>query len=333
MDKPTRYDLPIPFGWYAVALSDELETSEVKPVEYFGREMVLFRTEGGEAKVLDAYCPHLGAHLGYGGSVVGGSIACPFHGWQFNGEGYCTSVPYAKQMPPRAKEKCINHFPCKEDNGAVWVWYHPNGDEPHWELDHVPEMNEDDFWKHKETRDWVINCHIQDTNENAVDKAHFVYVHTSENVPEGEVKIDGHRRVTELASRTQAYDELARLIEGEYTDTNFTSKSFGPGFTWQHFRGVTNSIMMGTVTPIDQESVHLRFVFKYPDLETDIAKLFNQGYIDNVCEQVEQDMVIWNRKQYVSNPILCDGDGPINQYRKWFSQFYANNNQEISKSE
>jgi hypothetical protein len=21
--------------------------------------------------------------------------------------------------------------------------------------------------------------------------------------------------------------------------------------------------------------------------------------------------------------VLCDGDGPIHQYRKWFSQFYA----------
>ena len=63
MDKPVRYDLPIPFGWYAVSLSHELEVGQVKPAEYFGREMVLFRTESGEAKVLDAYCPHLGAHL------------------------------------------------------------------------------------------------------------------------------------------------------------------------------------------------------------------------------------------------------------------------------
>ena len=45
--------------------------------------------------------------------------------------------------------------------------------------------------------------------------------------------------------------------------------------------------------------------------------------MDNVCEQVEQDMLIWNKKIYEPNPILCDGDGPIAQYRKWFSQFYA----------
>ena len=90
MAQVKRYDLPIPFGWYAVSLSHELAVGEVKPVEYFNRELVVFRTEGGEAKVLDAYCPHLGAHLGHGGTVKGESIACPFHGWQFNGEGECT---------------------------------------------------------------------------------------------------------------------------------------------------------------------------------------------------------------------------------------------------
>jgi hypothetical protein len=28
--------------------------------------MVIFRTESGEVKILEAYCPHMGAHLGYG---------------------------------------------------------------------------------------------------------------------------------------------------------------------------------------------------------------------------------------------------------------------------
>ena len=319
-----RYNLPIPFGWYAVALSAEPKVCEVKPLYYFERDLVLFRTQSGQAKVLDAVCPHLGAHLGHGGTVKGESIACPFHGWEFNGEGYCTDVPYAENMPPKIVDKqCIRHYKVKEDNQAIWMWYHPDHDAPHWDLDNVPEMNDPSFWTQSRARDWIVNCHIQDTNENAVDKAHFAYVHTSEFVPEGDVEIDGHRRVTELASKTMAFSEDGKPIEDELIDTSFTSKSFGPGFTWQHFRGVTNSVMMGMITPINQESVHLRFLFLYPELKTDVAKLFNDGYIDNVCTQVEQDMLIWNYKHYQPNPILCDGDGPINQFRKWFSQFYA----------
>ena len=42
-----RYDLPIPFGWFVVALSNELSVTEVKPLHYFDRDLVLFRTQSG----------------------------------------------------------------------------------------------------------------------------------------------------------------------------------------------------------------------------------------------------------------------------------------------
>ena len=61
----------------------------------------------------------------------------------------------------------------------------------------------------------------------------------------------------------------------------------------------------------------------HPEAKTDIAKLYNQGYVDNICNQVGEDIHIWKYKTYRRDPILCDGDGPINQYRKWFSQLYA----------
>ena len=37
-----------------------------------------------EVGVTHAFCPHMGAHLGMGGVVVGNSLQCPFHGWSFN---------------------------------------------------------------------------------------------------------------------------------------------------------------------------------------------------------------------------------------------------------
>ena len=55
--------LPIPNGWFAVAFSKDLVDGEVERVRAFGEDLVLFRTRSGRAAVLDAYCPHLGAHL------------------------------------------------------------------------------------------------------------------------------------------------------------------------------------------------------------------------------------------------------------------------------
>jgi hypothetical protein len=35
------------------------------------------------------------------------------------------------------------------------------------------------------------------------------------------------------------------------------------------------------------------------------------------------DMIVWNNKKYRPKPILCDGDGPIAKWRKYFRQFYV----------
>ena len=95
-----RYPFP-PYadGWFQVAYTAELQPGDVTPLKYFGRDLVLFRTESGRACVLDAHCPHLGAHLGHGGEVCGESVRCPFHAWSFDGDGTCTGVPYAEKIP------------------------------------------------------------------------------------------------------------------------------------------------------------------------------------------------------------------------------------------
>jgi hypothetical protein len=48
-----------------------------------------------------------------------------------------------------------------------------------------------------------------------------------------------------------------------------------------------------------------------------------KALLDEISFQVEQDMPIWEHKIFQPNPILCDGDGPIAQFRRWFGQFYA----------
>src|SRR3954471_20371471 len=91
-----------PNGWFAIGYSDELAATGVKAVRALGRDLVLYRSESGAARVLDAYCPHLGTHLGHGGTVVRECIRCPFHGWRFDEQGACVEIPDATKVPPRA---------------------------------------------------------------------------------------------------------------------------------------------------------------------------------------------------------------------------------------
>ncbi|MEZ4289722.1 MAG: Rieske 2Fe-2S domain-containing protein [Myxococcota bacterium] len=93
-----------PNGWYAVGWSKDLGVGDVRRIRYFDNEMVLFRGRSGEAHVLDAYCPHLGAHLAEGGRVQGESVRCPFRGWEFDGaSGEVSKIPYCARIPTRAR--------------------------------------------------------------------------------------------------------------------------------------------------------------------------------------------------------------------------------------
>ena len=48
-----------------------------------------------------------------------------------------------------------------------------------------------------------------------------------------------------------------------------------------------------------------------------------RALIRDVCKQFDQDKVVWDRQKYNPTPIICEGDGPIAQFRKYYSRYYA----------
>lgn len=317
-------DLPIPYGWYAVAYSNELAVGDVKPMHFFGKDLVIYRAESGKAVVLDAYCPHLGAHLGHGGEVHGESIACPFHGWEFDGDGMCTSVPYAQNIPARVKDKpCIDGYPVNEINRTIYAWYHPRKVAPLFEVDVVPQLNEAG-WSESKCFEWEINTCVQETGENGVDIAHFVYVHSSTEMPKAEVELSGHHRITTMKSKVPAMDDQGNLDETgtKFEEAGLVTTSCGPGMTYQSFERWFTLFMQGTITPIDKGRVLMRWMFAQPEGQDEDFQVIADAVMSNIVEQVGHDIPIWEHKIYQPNPILCDGDGPIAKYRKWFTQFY-----------
>ena len=327
-----RYNKPIPFGWYAVEYSNQLQAGEVKPLHYFGRELVLFRTESGQAALLDAFCPHLGAHLGHGGTVMGDTISCPFHAWQFDGSGHCKAIPYAERIPPKIDGKqAIGSYPVVETNQMIWAWYHPHNSAPLFELETIAELHSPD-WLPLDTYDWTINTIPQETGENAADIAHFITVHGSAGMPDAKVTMEGPKRITLMDSETQAIDEQGNVDRsGENTvPAKLESWNLGPGFSYQKFSRLFDIVMMGTITPIDDQNIHLRFNFSLPKKQSEEHKLYAHGFRDEVVFQVGQDIPIWENKTYLEAPILCDGDGPIAKYRKWFQQFYADKDSSVN---
>ena len=316
-------ETPIPYGWYAVAYSHELGEKAVKPVHFFGQDLVLFRTASGKAQLMEAFCPHLGAHLGHGGKVVGEGVACPFHAWELDTTGTVTKVPYAKNMPKRATEgPCLHAFPMQERNKMIWAWYHPNKIEPSFDIIDIREFT-DPQWSELDTYEWEINTNLQETGENAVDVAHFVYVHSAMGMPTSKITMEGAIRKSEMVMVGPLIDDQGNLHPEKTEDIHLTTTNYGPGMSFQSFDRSFKTVMMAAMTPISSGKMILRFAFSRPNDLDEIKTMFTDAAVAEVVMQVGHDMPIWENKIYRPDPILCDGDGPIAKYRKWFQQFYV----------
>ena len=45
-------------------------------------------------------------------------------------------------------------------------------------------------------------------------------------------------------------------------------------------------------------------------------------YIENLTLGFHEDREIWEHKRWRDKPLLCAGDGPFNELRNWYRQFY-----------
>jgi phenylpropionate dioxygenase-like ring-hydroxylating dioxygenase large terminal subunit len=303
------FPFPVPYGWFSLGRLDELPTDDAAPTSAFGQELVLWRGPDGERHLADAWCPHLGAHLGYGGRVEDGCLVCPFHEWSFDVAGRNTSIPYAERPNRKAR---VRTYRTVERNGHLLAWYHPDPEAtPGWE---VPEALPDDPVECLRL-DRDVAAAWQEIAENSVDMAHFRSVHGLSRVSEvGELHIDGpYRRTRSRQSFQTARGEFEGQIE---------SNSYGPGVGVVAFTLMGKVTLVATTTPLERDRVRIRFTM-YHATGDDIAAKIGQAFGAEVARQLDQDIPIWEHKRYQPSPALAPSEKPITEFRKWASQFYA----------
>jgi phenylpropionate dioxygenase-like ring-hydroxylating dioxygenase large terminal subunit len=300
---------PYPRGWFRALFSSELDPGEVQRLEILGRELVAFRTESGEAAITDPHCPHLGAHLGHGGEVVGDALRCPFHHWEFGADGGCTKIPYAKRIPPTAK---LGTWPVVERNGMIMIWHDPEGAAPGFDVPELPELVDPD-WLPVEVRRWKVRASWIDMNENCVDNAHFVYIHGADEQPKTTTDIQGHIHIA-----TSAFE--MRSPDGP-VDATLTTTDYGPGLQTVHINGLIPTLMVNTAIPIDEEYSDVRFAYTVKTGGDPGKASLAAAIIKDLKQQFENDLPIWENKRCWDRPVLCDGDGPFASYRRWYAQF------------
>ena len=320
---------PYPNGWYVIANSEEVANGQILIKKIVGKEVVVFRTKSGKIAVTDAYCPHMGGHFGYGGSVEGETIKCPFHHFCFDREGTCTSTGYGTK--PSSKLK-LPVWHSRERNGFVLVYYDEQGNAPEWE---VPEIDQTG-WNQTITKDYELNSHPQETTENSVDIGHFSIVHGYSNVKQlKELSTDKHYLNTRYAMTRQG----GLISKSGTVTTEFEVHVYGLGYSFVEVDIPALNIQTRQFvlpTPLGNGKINLKIGMsvKYVDKPAKLHplltivpkpllnKIISKQAFKGYSNDVSQDFKIWQNKIYIDPPVLAKGDGPVAQYRMWSKQFY-----------
>ncbi len=314
-----------PTGWFQIGWSADLEIGDVKPLRYFGQDLVAYRTQSGRLVVLNAYCEHLGAHMGHGGTVAGDDIQCPFHGWQWSPEGRNTCIPYQKATN---RVRRIGTWSTAERDGIMYIWHDVEGRDPLYDVPSIFDLfpncgSASDYHEPGEAGRFEsaeLPIHPQYAAENGVDFAHFKYVHRADEIPTVVHREFGEYDFkTELALnfKRRGADGAFELVEGR---TRASLLGLGLGFSYAD--GVGAICSLTAVTPVDDERSIVRFsAWASKEDGQDDARVAKRQR--NAIGQLEADIAIWEHQRYTEPPGLATAEAAgFRDIRQWARRFY-----------
>jgi len=315
-----------PTGWFVIGWSAEYAPGTVKPLKYFGEDLVAYRTEDGELVVLNAHCPHLGAHIGHHGKVNGDCITCPYHGWGYGSDGINKYIPYEDR--PNVS-KSLRKWIVREMHEVIYIWHDPAGGPPRWELPDpftvTPHMQSSPAEYYRAYPEVSVKyegepVHPQITLENGPDSVHFQYVHAATVTPlllNWEVDGPFYKTVAGWPV-SKAQGGMALRINGY---------SCGVGGSFAVFEGNWHYRLMFFTTPVDNEKSDLFYSIWWPRDEGDDSPTLPEHYKERAQKEflttMWDDLEIWRYQIYVEKPALAQQDArPYGALRKWARQFY-----------
>jgi phenylpropionate dioxygenase-like ring-hydroxylating dioxygenase large terminal subunit len=316
-------------GWYQVGYSAELAPGDVRPVKYFDSDLVLFRTEGGEVSLLSAYCQHLGAHLGYGGKILGECIECPFHGWQWKADGSLSQIPYA---PGETRRVELRRWPTREINGLILTWYDGYGREPFWEWPGIPEFadEENNYPISPYGMDHIGIRKIipQSPVENTPDYYHFMYVHGSGQPGEPLLwEEQAHYLRTRIGFWFGWGKESTWMTPNGPAQGEIETEAWSLGLSNARFiLGDSVTSQLTATTPVDLEHSQIFDTIttrREPGSDDPEPTGLAARMLKFQKWQIRNDYAIWENQRYVEHPPFAGGEEDhYARFRRWSRQLY-----------
>jgi phenylpropionate dioxygenase-like ring-hydroxylating dioxygenase large terminal subunit len=202
-------------SWFALCLSTDVAPGQLRGYDFLDGRVVVMRGEDGVAQVLSAYCPHLGADLSVG-EVVGDTVRCAFHHWQYDRRGRCVKTAVGDPAPPSAR---LFRFPTCERYGVIFAF---NGETPLFDLPGFDVPDDELLWITERfdgefpVDPWVICCNTPDVQHIRV--LHRIQFDSED--PGAAARWTDHSMVYRFAGR-HAHGEPIDMEVGIYGTTVF----------------------------------------------------------------------------------------------------------------
>ena len=163
-------------NWYVIGEKTQFHSNQLYKKTVWNNDYVVWKTND-TYYAMDNHCSHRGASLS-DGKLIHQNIACPYHGYEFNGSGVLCAVPGLSFQNHKCQN--IKSYQIREKNGWVYLNVNASLDEPNVPIFEEPEaMN--------------VNCtaiflnvlfksYARLVSENSLDVMHIAYVHSFGNV-------------------------------------------------------------------------------------------------------------------------------------------------------
>ena len=331
------YPPPYPDGWYRLIGSKALRRGQVRYLECLGRALVIWRSEDADdVFAMAAFCPHLGANLAHG-RVCKERIECPFHAWQFTGDGRAASVPYSDTVPTRV---VTESFPIEEVHGQIFMYHRSGGgrqqagEEVPYPVPRIREVADGSFVFRGRYDAGRVHMHMIELIENAADPAHFACLHKRMNIPRTQVPVPGveleHTARLDFEGDRQPWEMpvlietvlkvFGRVIERTRARTRVTYTGAGSILNLRiTIPGAGDVEIVQTQLPVAPLKQQVDFHW-YADRK--VPRLLVWYAVGSWISQWRNDVRVWEHKAFMSPPTLCRDDGPVMRLRNWYGQFF-----------
>lgn len=316
---------PFPDGWYLIEPSAQIGNEQLLQKRWMGQQIVAWRDRAGAVCVVDAFCPHLGSHLGpeSGGSVQGDHLVCPFHGFAFDVSGRCAATPLG---PPPQKAR-LKSYPVQETGGFIFAYWDHQGRAPAWR---IPEV---DGGRGRVITKLRLRTHPQVTTENSVDFGHLLHIHGYSDLKQLSPTVIEGPFLTSFYSFSRHM--LTRGLRSLRFSLDIKISVCGLGLSMVHAHSPASGLRVLQwimATPVDGDVIDLWLaVDPMGPLQLSWLRLLPSWISNSLVPRimlhelvldVMKDSKIWAHQRYEFNPVFSKGDYDIYRFRRYSEQFY-----------